>query len=69
MAQLLNNDMQNAQLGHRSAHNGTIHGSLIAATNWIKGSSLLLKKVKKKTTQKRLCLLQLQSCLFLRTSV
>lgn len=39
---------------------GLIHGSLIAATDWIKRSSLLLKTVKKRT---RLCLPQLHSCL------
>lgn len=39
---------------------GLIHGSLIAATDWIKRSSLLLKTVKKQT---RWCLPQLHTCL------
>lgn len=39
---------------------GLIHGSLIAATDWIKRSSLLLETVKKQT---RLCLPQFHSSL------
>lgn len=39
---------------------GLIHGSLIAARDWIKRSSLLLKTVEEQT---HLCAPQLHSCL------